>query len=389
MTEVTSDPIDVLRSRTSEKWAEHPDDVLPLFVAEMDYPLADPIRRVLHEAIDRGDTGYVASVNPLADAFRGFARRRWDWNLTDATLLSTADVSMGIVELLRRVTNPGDRVVITPPVYPPFFDLVAEAGASVTVVPLVDTGDGPRLDLDGLENAFSAGATAFVLCNPHNPLGLLHSQDELARVAELAMAAGVRVISDEIHAPLAHAGAAFVPYLSASATAREHGLAVHSASKAWNIAGLKCALLVAEGEGPKAILAGLPLEVTWRTGQFGMLASTAAYRESEDWLDGAVSAITANFDLLDDLIRDDLPDVSWRRPDAGYLAWLDFRGRGWGDDPAALILDGAKVALSPGMGFGIEGTGWARINVACSPELLTEAVRRIAALPPGQPERAN
>src|SRR5690606_35309349 len=147
---------------------------------EMDYPLADPIRRVLHEAIDRGDTGYVASVNPLADAFRGFAGRRWNWNLTDATLLSTADVSMGIVELLRQVTTPGDRVVITPPVYPPFFDLVAEAGASVTVVPLLDTGDGPRLDLSGLETAFTGGATAFVLCNPHNPLGLLHSRDELA-----------------------------------------------------------------------------------------------------------------------------------------------------------------------------------------------------------------
>ncbi|GHD40155.1 aminotransferase class I/II-fold pyridoxal phosphate-dependent enzyme [Mycetocola manganoxydans] len=386
MTDVSSDPTDVLRARTSEKWAEHPDDVLPLFVAEMDYPLADPIRRVLHEAIDRGDTGYVASANPLAGAFCGFAGRRWNWDLTDATVLSTADVSMGIVEILRAVTAPGDRVAITPPVYPPFFDLVAEAGASVTEVPLVDTGDGPRLDLDGLETAFAGGARAFVLCNPHNPLGLLHSRAELARVAELALAFNVRVISDEIHAPLTHPGATFVPYLSASTVARENGFALHSASKAWNIAGLKCALMVAEGEEPKSILAGLPVEVTWRTGQFGMLASTAAYREGEGWLDGARASIKANLDLLDELRREHLPDVSWRRPDAGYLAWLDFRGRGWGDDPAARILEQARVALSPGTGFGSGGSGWARINVACSPELLTEAVRRIAAIPPG-PQR--
>src|SRR5690606_991211 len=150
--------------------------------------------------------------------------------------------------------------------------------------------------------------------------------------------------------------------------------------------GLKCALMVAEGEEPKSILAGLPVEVTWRTGQFGMLASTAAYREGDDWLDGARTSITSNFDLLDELLREHLPDVSWRRPGAGYLAWLDFRGRGWGDDPAARILGQARVALSPGTGFGSGGCGWARINVACSPELLTEAVRRIAALPAG-PQR--
>jgi cystathionine beta-lyase len=388
MTTVSSDPIDVLRTRTSEKWAEHPDDVLPMFVAEMDYPLADPIRRALHAAIDRGDAGYVAPVNPLATAFSGFARRRWNWDVTQARLLTTADVSMGIVEILRRVTDPGDRVVITPPVYPPFFDLVTEAGASVLSVPLVDSGDGLRLDLQGLERAFAGGARAFVLCNPHNPLGHPHSRVELATLADLAAAHNVTVISDEIHAPLVQPGTTFTPYLSVSETARTLGFALHSASKAWNIAGLKCAIMVASGEEPAGVLDRMPYEVAWRTGQFGMLASTAAYADGEEWLDGVLEAIARNVENLDRLIHDHLPEVTWRRPEASYLAWLDFRGRGWGSDPAERILREAKVALSPGPGFGKPGAGFARMNIACSPELLEEAIRRIATIPPGAPARS-
>ena len=383
MTTVRADPIDVLRSRTSEKWAEHPADVIPMFVAEMDYPLAEPIRRALHEAVDRGDAGYVASRNPFPEAFRGYAARQWGWDLSSARLLTTADVSMGIVEILRRVTEPGNPVVITTPVYPPFFDLVAEAGASVLAVPLRDTGDGLRLDLAALEAAFASGARAFVLCNPHNPLGHPHSRDELEQVAELAAAHGVTVISDEIHAPLTQPGATFIPYLSVSATAAANGFAVHSASKAWNIAGLKCAVMIADGDGPAAVLDRMPFEVTWRTGQFGMLASAAAYTDGQDWLDGVLASLASNIDLLDRLLREHLPGVTWHRPEASYLAWLDFRGRGWGDDPSARILRDARVALSPGPGFGLPGAGFARMNIACSPELLEEAVRRIAALPPG------
>ncbi|MET1052020.1 MAG: aminotransferase class I/II-fold pyridoxal phosphate-dependent enzyme [Mycetocola sp.] len=388
-TPVPADPIDVLRSRTSEKWAEHPDDVLPMFVAEMDYPLADPIRRALHAAIDRGDAGYVASTSPLLPAFTGYAHRRWGWDLSTATLLSTADVSMGIVEILRRVTSPDDRVVITPPVYPPFFDLVTEAGASVLPVPLAERAGGLRLDLDALESAFAAGASAFVLCNPHNPLGHPHSASDLAHVAELAARYRVTVISDEIHAPLTQPGATFTPYLAASSLAAATGFAVHSASKAWNIAGLKCAVMVAVGAAPASVLTAMPSEVTWRTGQFGVLASAAAYAHGQDWLDGVLASIASNLDLLDSLLRTHLPDVTWTRPEASYLVWLDFRGRGWGDDPSRRILRDARVALSSGPEFGVPGIGRARMNIACSPALLEEAIRRIAAIPSGQADDAG
>jgi len=379
---LAADPIDVLRSRTSEKWDEQPDDVIPMFVAEMDYPLAAPIRTALHAAIDRGDTGYVSEHNRLPEAFRAFTARRWGWNAGDAAIVSTADVSMGIVEILRQVTAPGDRVVITPPVYPPFFDLAPEAGASVVEVPLV-ADEGHRLDLAGLDAAFSSGARAFLLCNPHNPLGRPHSREELISVAELAARHGVTVISDEIHAPLTLPGSTFTPYLDSSPLARENGFAVHSASKAWNIAGLKCAIMVATGEHPRGALERMPQEVAWRTGQFGVIASTAAYRDGEPWLDSALEAIAANIVLLRRLLDEHLPGVSFEPPAAGYLAWLDFRALGWGDDPAEHIRREAKVSLSRGLDFGAQGAGFARMNLACSPELLEEAVLRIAALAQG------
>ncbi|MCP2030928.1 cystathionine beta-lyase [Okibacterium sp. HSC-33S16] len=381
---ISAAPLDVLRTRTSEKWTEHPPDVLPMFVAEMDYPLAEPITRALHDAVDRGDTGYVSSSNPVFEAFRGFAARRWSWDLTEATLLSTADVSMGIVEILRAITGPGDRVVITEPVYPPFFDLVTEAGASVLAVPLTESTTNPverRLDLAALETAFRDGARVFLLCNPHNPLGLVHPRDDLEAVATLAATYSVTVISDEIHAPLTQPTARFTPYLSVSDEARATGFAVHSASKAWNIAGLKCAVMVAQSEQPASVLVSLPLEVSWRTGQFGVLASVAAYAQGDTWLDGVLGSLAANFDLLDRLLAEHLAGVTWTRPDASYLAWLDFRALGWGDDPAGLILREARVALSAGSDFGAHGVGHVRMNLACSPELLTDAVRRIAQIP--------
>lgn len=381
MERVQADSLDVLRTRTSEKWTEYPADVIPMFVAEMDYPLADPIRRALHSAIDRGDTGYVSSSNPVFDAFTGFALRRWAWVLDDAAFLSTADVSLGIVEVLRAVTRPGDRVVVTDPVYAPFYELVTEAGASVVRVPLATTGQhgaGYRLDLDAIESAFAAGARAFLLCNPHNPLGLVHERSDLEAVARLAAQYSVTVVSDEIHAPLTQPSATFTPYLSVSPEARASGFAVHSASKAWNIAGLKCAIVVAEHDSTAAVLSSLPLEVSWRTGQFGVLASVAAYTDGEPWLDGVLGSLSDNFDLLDTLIALHLPGVMWRRPRASYLAWLDFRSLGWGDDPADRILREARVALSAGADFGDPGRGYARMNLACSPELLTDAVTRIA-----------
>lgn len=374
-------PIDVLRRRTSTKWRTYPGDVIPMFVAETDFPLAPRITEVLAEAVAIGDTGYTPPDPGIRAAFAGFAERRFGWQVDPARIRTTADVMMGVVEILRAVTIPGDRVVTTPPVYPPFAMCTEEAGCLVEPVPLTDTGSGWELDLAGIEAALAGGARAVLLCNPHNPTGTVHSAASLSALAEIAARHGAVVISDEIHAPLVHGDGVYTPFLAASPAAAEVGYAVTSASKAYNLAGLKCALMVTAADGPAAVLRGLSDEVEWRTGLFGANAGVAAFDPASDaWLDSLRVTLDGNRRLLADFLAAHLPEAVYRVPDAGYLAWIDLSAYGWGDDPASYLRRAAKVALHHGPLFGPQGVGFARLNFGCAPELLTEAIERIGAV---------
>ncbi|MCI9888561.1 aminotransferase class I/II-fold pyridoxal phosphate-dependent enzyme [Micrococcales bacterium 31B] len=372
-------PLSDVRQRTSEKWTVFGPDVLPLFVAEMDVPLAPPIRDALAAMVARGDTGYA---NPedraAAEAFAQFAAVRWAWHVDPHAVAYTTDVSVVIVESLRRLVEPGAGVVITPPVYQPFPDMITEAGARPVPVPLVDDGDAYALDLPGIDAALAAGARAVLLCNPHNPVGLVHSRESLAALSEIVERHGASVVSDEIHAPLTHPGVGFTPYLDVSDAARAHAIAAHSGSKAFNLAGLKAALFVTASPRMRALVAALPEEVGFRTGLFGLTATRIGFAECGDWLDEVRRAIVANRELLRHELSEHLPGARLRDSDATYLAWLDLTALGWGNDPAAHALDRAQVALSRGPAFGAGGTGYARMNVACAPEVITEAVARLA-----------
>lgn len=376
-------PLESLRERSSSKWQTYPADILPLFVAETDFPLAPAITRELTALVERGDTGYTPPDPGLARAYAAFAERRFGWTVDPARIRNTCDVMMGVVEILRAVLSPGDRVVVTPPVYPPFYDCVPEAGGVVERVPLRDTGEGWELDLDGIAAALASGARAVLLCNPHNPTGTAHSRAALARLAEIAEEYGAVVVSDEIHAPLIHTGAVFTPFLAASEAAARVGFALVSASKAFNLAGLKCALMVTAADERTAVVSGLPAEVEWRTGLFGARAAVAAFApESDAWLDSLRAALDENRHLLADLLAEHLPLARYRIPDAGFLAWVDVSAYGWGDNPAPFLRREAKVALHHGPLFGAEGVGHVRINVGCAPEVLREAIERIGAVVP-------
>ena len=373
-------PIERLRERTSTKWRAYPADVLPLFVAETDFPLAPAITARLRAAVEIGDTGYTPPKPGIAEAYAGFARRRYGWEIDPAHVRSSGDVVMGLVEILRATISLGDRVVITPPVYPPFYDLIPEAGGVVETVPLLADA-GYTLDLAGIEAALAGGARAVLLCNPHNPTGTVHSRETLAELAEIAARHGAIVVSDEIHAPLVHAPATFTPFLSASPVAASVGYAVASASKAFNLAGLKCALISTAADHTRRVVQGLPKEVEWRTGHFGALAGVAAFSpESDEWLDALLAALDANRHLLADLLAEHVPAARYAIPDAGYLAWVDLSGLGWGEDPAERILTEARVAVHHGPTFGDEGRGFVRVNFGCSPEVLREAIERIGEL---------
>ncbi|MFF3255811.1 MalY/PatB family protein [Actinacidiphila glaucinigra] len=369
--------LDQLRRRTSMKWRTHPEDVLPLWVAEMDVPLAAPVARALTEAIAVGDTGYPAGT-AYAEALAGFARERWGWDGVAVERASIVpDVMLGVVEMLRLVTGPGDPVIVNCPVYPPFYQFVTHMDRRVVEAPL---GPGLRLDLAVLEEAFArstagGGRAAYLLCSPHNPTGTVHTAEELSAVAALAETFGVRVVVDEIHAPLVTAEAAFVPYLSVPGG--ESGLSLMSASKAWNLAGLKAALALA---GPAAAgdLARMPEEVGHGPSHLGAIAHTAALREGGRWLDAVLDDLAENRRLLAALLAEQLPAIAYQPAPGTYLAWLDCRKLGLGDDPAAAFLARGRVALSTGSDFGTGGDGHARLNLATTPEVLTEAVRRMA-----------
>jgi cystathionine beta-lyase len=378
---------DARRTRTSEKYTAFPPDVLPMFVAEMDVALAEPVREALVRAVTDGDTGYVGHGRALPEAFADFAADRWGWRVDPDLVRTTADVSVAAVETLRRVIAPGDQVVIMPPVYAPFWEYVTEAGGSVTEVPLLPS-DGPtdtfattagwRMDLDGVARAFADGARTVLLCNPHNPLGLVHGPEALVALARLAAEWDAVVVSDEIHAPLVHADAVFTPFLGAAPEAAEVGVALTSASKAFNLAGTKCALMVGASERARTWFDGMPTEVVERTGILGYTASVAAFTEGGPWLASLLAELAANRRLLAEELGAALPGVGYRQPQASYLAWLDLRASGWGDDPAAVLLGSAKVALSRGLDFGRQGAGHVRLNFGCSEETLREGLARLA-----------
>jgi cystathionine beta-lyase len=301
--------------------------VLPLTVAEMDFDLAPAVSLALAEALERSDTGYAMPVPTLGQALAGFAESRWGWQLEPAAVNATPDVGVGVVELLRVLTRPGDTVVFSPPVYPPFYHWPVEAGARLREVPLARDGTGWRLDLPALESAFAEGAAGYLLCSPHNPVGRVHSTDELAELVRLAGKHRVTIVADEIHAPLVLPGASFTPLLTVPG-ATEVAVSLVSASKAWNLAGLKCAAIVTGSATMAEAVRRLPPDAPWRIGHFGVIATVAAYTGAVDWLDRLLDTLDRRRAQLTGLLADRLPSVRWQPPDATFPAgWTAPR---WG-----------------------------------------------------------
>jgi cysteine-S-conjugate beta-lyase len=366
-----------LRARTSIKWRHYDADVLPLWVAEMDVPLAEPIAAALTQAIAAGDTGYPAG-SAYAEAMAAFAAARWSWSFDPAASVLVPDVMRGVVEMLKLVTSPGDAVVVNSPVYTPFYLFVEHADRRVLEAPL---GADHRIDLGTLERALAqaaagAGRCALLLCSPHNPTGTVHTRAELEAAGALAARFGARVIVDEIHAPIVLPGSIHVPYLSLPVGA--DGFALLSASKGWNLAAAKAAVAVA-GERAVGELERVPPEVRHGASHLGAIAHVAALRHGGAWLDELLRGLDRNRRLLGELLARHLPEVGYREPQGTYLAWLDCRTLGLAEDPAAVFLERGRVALNSGPSFGTGGEGHVRLNLATSAEILEQAVRRMAA----------
>jgi cysteine-S-conjugate beta-lyase len=364
-----------LHERRSAKWDTYPPDVLPAHIAELDLPLAAPVKQALHAAIERDDLGYAgADQSALHEAFAGFVGRRLGWQPDPAQVTLVPDVMVGIAELLRVLCRPGSGVVICSPAYPPFFHTTQEVGASAIEVPLAVDG---TLDFDGIEGAFSAGADVLLLCNPQNPTGHVPGFEELDALASLAHRYGVWVLSDEVWAPLTMPGIRHTPYLSVSEQAAHRGIALYSASKAFNLAGLKAALAVTSSSSTRRIVERLPFELHYRAGLLGLIAAEAAFVHGDRWLDDLLSVLGDRRRQLAALLAERLPGVSWKEPEAGYLAWLDCRATGLGNDPAEAFLRYGRLALSRGIDFGSPGAGHVRLNFGTTGAALDEAIDRM------------
>lgn len=369
--------LDELRKRKSSKWRQYPSDVLPLPVAEMDFPIAPAVKASLQDMLDRSDTGYLGAFPELFEAFAKFSKSRWNWQPDTTQIRIATDVGVGIVEVMRTLIKAGDKVMLNSPVYENIWKWIPEVNATLVDVPLTENELNYKLDLDAIEREYANGVKLHILCSPHNPVGIIYTRSELETIATLAKMYGVIILSDEIHGPLTFNKKDFYPFLSVSDDAKEVGIIITSASKSFNFAGLKCALIITESAMLKEKINAMPPALTWRASLFGAVASTAAYSESDEWLDGVLITLNENRNLVKKLIDTKIPTIKYRIPDFGYLAWLDVSSLGLGSDPAGQILERSKLALNAGVLYGPKHSNFVRLNFGTSEEIINQAFDRL------------
>ena len=371
-----------LHTHRSEKWRGFPHDVLPLPVAEMDFPVAEPIKAILTEMVAHSDLGYLGPIPELGLGFKKFAKERWNWTVDEKQVRAATDVGVAVVEILRVFTQPGDSILISSPVYHNFYTWINETKLTLVDAPFERTGDEATnpwvINWDSIEKAYASGIKVHLLCSPHNPLGFIYTKQDLLKIVALAKKHDVLVISDEIHAPLTFPGETFVPMLSLGADAESVAVCVTAASKGWNIAGLKCAILISQNEQMNSKLANLAPAMHYRASLLGGFATAVAFADSGVWLDTVIAQLDHNRHLIKKLLAEKLPTVRYHIPQNSYLAWIDVASLNLGADPSVALVEKARVAFNPGHTFGKQCDQYVRLNFATSPEIITEAIDRIA-----------
>jgi cystathionine beta-lyase len=376
---------DALRAGGSLKWARF-GPAIGAWVAEMDFGTAPAVTRVLHEAVDAGRFGYLPApvAADMAAAYADWSARRYGWAVAPERVSPLGDVVAGLQAAIEHFTPPGSAVVLPTPAYMPFLTVPQMMGRELVQVPMVEDGGRATYDLDGIGRALHRGAGLVVHVNPHNPLGRVFTSEEQLALADVVERAGARVFADEIHAPLVHPGATHRPYAALSEATARHTVTATSASKAWNLPGLKAAQLVLSNDADVEHWAKVGFLISHGASTLGVLANTAAYREGEAWLEGVLRYLDRNRRLLGDLLEERLPQVRYAPPEGTYLAWLDCRNLGLGPMPGAFFLERAGVALIDGPECGAPGAGYVRLNLATPTPVLTAIVDRMAAAVSGR-----
>ena len=375
--------IEDLVAQGSMKWTRN-EGHLAAFVAEMDFGTAPAVSEALHTAIDHAQLGYLppAVKTDMSQATSDYLTSHYDWKVAPGQIYPTADVLSAYTVVLETLSRPGAPVILPTPAYMPFLTLTPARGRDVIQVPMIE-GENGRLEMDlvSIAQGFEQGAEMFILCNPHNPLGRVYSREELEALAAVVDAHQGLVFSDEIHAPLTFPGHRHIPYASLSETTAHHTITATSASKAFNIPGLKCAQLIVSSPQHHETLEKVAFMVSHGAATPGVMANTAAYQSGGPWLEDVLSYIDTNRTLLADLLEKHLPQMGYRAPEGTYIAWLDATGlppvagdRSW----AQFFSDEARVALTDGALCGEAGVGHLRLMLATPSHILEKIVVAMA-----------
>jgi cystathionine beta-lyase len=368
-----------LRESGSVKWSTYP-DTIGAFVAEMDFGLAPEISEALKSAIDRGVTGYLPSRlrGELSEAAARWYAGAYGWQVPAERVHHVPDVIAAFELTIAHFTRPDSAVIVPTPAYMPFLLVPPRHGRRVIEVPSIEVDGRMRIDPDALRRAFDEGGELLVLCNPHNPLGTVLRRDELVEIAEIVDEKGGRVFSDEIHAPIVYAPARHIPYASVSEIAASHTVTAASASKAWNLAGLKCAQVILSNDADAAAWEEFGMWAGHGTATLGVIANTAAYTAGGGWLDTVVEYLDGNRRMMAELVAEHLPGVRMTLPEGTYIALLDFRATGLSGDLGAWFREHAGVAMTDGAACGRAGIGHARFVFAMPRPIVRDAILRIA-----------
>lgn len=361
------------------KWTAFP-DCIGAFIAEMDYGTAPAVQARLAEAVEKGYFGYLPTAleEELSEAVANWYHRHTSWNVTPDMVRSMPDVLKGLEITLTKYAPRGGKVILPTPAYMPFLFLPKLFDREIIEVPMLQTGYGWEYDFEAIEQAFRDGGEVLVLCNPFNPIGKVHGAEEMEKLGEIVARNNGRVFSDEIHAPLLYSGEVHVPYASVNEVNASHTITAIAASKAWNLPGLKCAQIVLSNQ--EDIDNWEPSGAQWLAhgaSVMGVIASSAAYNEGEDWLNGVVEYLEGNRDALPELLAEHIPAAKVIKPAGTYLSWIDLTATRVSEDVATFFREEAKVAITDGSLCGEVGKRHVRFNLAMARPVMEEAIKRM------------
>ena len=366
------------RSTESMKWNRFPEDVLPMWVADMDFVSPEPVIRALQERIAHGVFGYPGDPPGLREAIIGYLSDSYGWQVKPEDIVFLPGVVTGFNLAAQAFTGPGGGVLIQTPVYMPFLGVARNAGGTLQEMELTRQPDGRyTVDWDAFENAFTDQTRMFLLCNPHNPVGRVYTRPELETMAEICLRRGALICSDEIHCDLVYPGHPHLPIAALSPEVAQRTITLMAPSKTFNIAGLSCSFAVIQNAELRSQFSKSGKGLVHGTNLLGLVAAQAAYQEGWDWLEQLLAYLDGNRKLLYQYVNDQLPGVRMALPEGTYLAWLDCRGAGINGRPYDFFLENARVAVGDGAAFGRGGEGFVRLNFGCPRPMLIEALERM------------